>query len=158
MTQKYESQSSFITKKFAALFAQELIHSKLKNKNAFIIGLIGNLGSGKTTFIQGFARGLGIKYHLTSPTFLIIRSYSIPKSYILNSKFSQMYHIDCYRIKKTKELNILGFKQIIADPKNVVVIEWADKIRKLLPQNTLWLKFKHGQKENERILTVQHKC
>ena len=137
------------TKKIAELLAHETLQHRLKLKSALVVGLAGNLGSGKTTFIQGFARGLGIRHRLTSPTFLIIRSYELG---IRNYK--KLYHVDAYRIKKPKELSALGFKEIIADPKNIVLIEWANKVKRLLPKKTLWIQFKHGKKENERLIGV----
>ena len=143
------SASARKTQKIAQKLAQKIIKSKFRQKNALIIGLQGELGSGKTTFIQGFAKEFGVKRHITSPTFLIIRSYKLKaKSYKL------LYHIDTYRIEKIKELNNLDFKKIIADPTNVVLIEWAEKIKRSLPKNTLWIKFEHGQKENERTIIL----
>lgn len=146
---KYKTSSPIATKKLAAFLAKKVRRAKIRLGGAIAIGLTGELGSGKTTFIQGFAKELGIKRRLTSPTFLIIRSYELPaRSYKL------FYHVDCYRIKRVKELNQLGFKKIITEPKNIVLIEWAEKIKKSLPKNTLWLKFAHDQKENERIIKI----
>lgn len=137
----FKTLSAAGTKKLAKLLAQKL--------NRSTIALTGDLGAGKTTFIQGFANGLGIKRSLLSPTFLIIRSYRLK-----TKNYKLLYHIDCYRLKKPAELTTLGFKGILADPKNIILIEWAEKIKKLLPKNTLWLKFSHGQKENERIIEI----
>ena len=143
------SASARKTQKIAQKLAQKIIKSKFRQKNALIIGLQGELGSGKTTFIQGFAKEFGVKRHITSPTFLIIRSYKLKAI-----SYKLLYHIDTYRIEKIKELNNLDFKKIIADPTNVVLIEWAEKIKRSLPKNTLWIKFEHGQKENERTIIL----
>ncbi len=142
-----KSRSPKITQKIASILGEEIKKTPVKINQALIFALIGQLGSGKTTFIQGFARGLKMKKRIFSPTFLIIR-----KSKIKTKKFENFYHIDCYRIKEIKELNQLGFQEIINNQKNLVLIEWADKIQKYLPQKTIWLKFKIGQKENERII------
>lgn len=114
--------------------AFNLAKKALKSRKPFIIGLEGNLGSGKTTFTQGFAKGLGIKERILSPTFVILKRFKI--------KNKNFYHIDCYRIKNPKEILDLGFKEIVNNPKNIVAIEWADKIKRIMPKDTLWLKFK----------------
>lgn len=100
-----------------------------------IICLYGELGSGKTTFTQGFARGLGIKGRLLSPTFIIVRRYQLPKS----SGF--LYHVDLYRLQTTDELEELGFSEIFADPHAFVVIEWAEKLGSLLPKHRIDIQF-----------------
>lgn len=126
------------TNRLAKILAQEIVKKSLKNKTALIIGLEGELGSGKTTFIKAFAKGLGIKKRLTSPTFVLMKNYR------------NFYHIDCYRIKNYKDVLALDFKEIISNPKNIVTIEWAEKIKKILPKNIIWLKFKTiSDKERE---------
>lgn len=144
---KLLSPSSETTKKIAEFLAKEIKRHKSKSRRAFVIGLLGDLGSGKTTFIQGFARGLGVKHNITSPTFLIIRSYKLK-----NSHYKLFYHIDIYRIKKPKELLMLDFKKIVTSPKNIVIIEWVDKIKRLLPFKILFIKLKHSKHKNERII------
>jgi tRNA threonylcarbamoyladenosine biosynthesis protein TsaE len=138
----YKSGSPAETKKFAAVLAKETLKYQNPSKNAFIIGLNGELGAGKTTFIQGFARGLGITKRITSPTFLIIRSYKLK---VISYKL--FYHVDCYRIERAEELNQLGFKKIISDPANIILIEWVDKIKKLLPENFVWINLTYNQNE-----------
>lgn len=136
------------------IFAQDLakkLSKKTQKKHALVLALIGDLGSGKTTFTQGFLRALGIRGPLTSPTFILIKRYPILKSYKLKAK-SFVYHLDCYRIKKPRELLHLGLKEILTNPENIVLVEWAERIKKVLPKNALWLKFEHGEKENERII------
>jgi tRNA threonylcarbamoyladenosine biosynthesis protein TsaE len=129
--------------------AQEIIKKPLKNKGALIIGLEGELGSGKTRFVQGFARGLGIRQRLTSPTFVILRRYAIS-----NKPYANLYHIDCYRIKNAKDILALDFKEIISIPKNVVLIEWAEKIHKILPKNLIWIKFSVINQNTRRLEIV----
>jgi len=151
------------------LYAKKLVEKIKKNilsHRALVFALLGNLGSGKTTFIQGFARALGIKRRLLSPTFLIIRSYKIPKKSknllpitrypLLITHYSLLVHIDAYRIHHPKELLALDFQKIISNQKNIILIEWAEKIKKLLPKNTIQLKFEHGKKENERIIKISN--
>ncbi|MCP6720100.1 MAG: tRNA (adenosine(37)-N6)-threonylcarbamoyltransferase complex ATPase subunit type 1 TsaE [Patescibacteria group bacterium] len=159
------SSSPSTTKKIAEFLAKEVLKHKNGLDSAFVVGLVGDLGSGKTTFIQGFAGGLQLKRHLTSPTFLIIRSYKFRRkvgaptsaSSLPTTNYKFFYHIDCYRIKKSKELSSLGFKEIITDPANIILIEWANKVRQLLPKKMLWIKLKHGKKENERVINISLK-
>jgi tRNA threonylcarbamoyladenosine biosynthesis protein TsaE len=106
-----------------------------------VICLYGELGSGKTTFTQGLAQGLGIKNRIISPTFVIIRSHSL--------KSGMFYHVDLYRIETEKDIENLGLEEIMNDPKNIVVIEWAEKLKSLLPKNRIEIKFVN-EKENLR--------
>ena len=138
MKKEYITSSLVQTKKLGRKFAKDILKKK-PEKTAFIIGLEGELGGGKTTFLQGFAKGLGIKEKILSPTFVIIK------------RFNNFYHIDCYRIKKPKELLDLDFKEIILNPKNIVAIEWADKVKKIMPKNTLWIKFDFIDEKTRRI-------
>jgi tRNA threonylcarbamoyladenosine biosynthesis protein TsaE len=118
-----------------------------------VYGLVGDLGSGKTTFTQAFLGALGVKGKTTSPTFVIIKSYKLkaPRSYAAEqASYKFAYHIDCYRLRDSKELLGLDFKEILKNKNNIILIEWADKIKNLLPKKTKWIYFEHGEKENER--------
>jgi tRNA threonylcarbamoyladenosine biosynthesis protein TsaE len=94
-----------------------------------VVALIGKLGSGKTTLAQGLARGLGVKKgdYVTSPSFTLIREHKgrLP-----------VYHIDLYRIDNLKEVYDLGYKEYFYG-EGVTIIEWAEKIKKLLPKEAL---------------------
>jgi len=107
-----------------------------EQKRAVVFGLKGDLGAGKTTFLQGFAKGLGIKEKVISPTFVIMNRFDIKKG-----KFKNFYHLDCYRIERAKEMENLGFEEIISDPKNIVCIEWPEKIKKILPPDLISISF-----------------
>jgi tRNA threonylcarbamoyladenosine biosynthesis protein TsaE len=148
MRSKYLTKSPSQTKKLGRILAREIL--KTKNlKQAFVLGLEGDLGGGKTCFLQGFAKGLGIKTKITSPTFVIMRRYKIQNT---RYKIQDFYHIDCYRIKKPKEILTLGFKEIISNPRNIVAVEWADRIKKILPQNSLLFRFKFVNKTSREIV------
>jgi len=138
------------TKKAGEILAKEALKTK-HNKKALVIGLVGDLGSGKTTFLQGFARGLKIKEQVLSPTFIIMRKLSIPFSAKQKQPFKRFFHIDCYRVKKTKELLELGFKKIMEDPENIIAIEWSDKAMDILPKNAIILKFDYIEANKRRI-------
>ncbi|OGM76424.1 tRNA (adenosine(37)-N6)-threonylcarbamoyltransferase complex ATPase subunit type 1 TsaE [Candidatus Woesebacteria bacterium RIFOXYA1_FULL_40_18] len=111
-----------------------------------VIALTGNLGSGKTTFVQGFAKGLGLKARIISPTFILMRKYG-----------ENFYHVDLYRLEGNIESEVrnLGIEDIWKDPKNIVVIEWAEKIKKMIPKSAQWIKFENLGKD-ERKITINH--
>lgn len=171
---KIITKSAVATKKLAENFAKKIIrlsHSR-NDKNTIIIGLFGNLGAGKTVFCQGFAKGLGITKNIHSPTFIIMKKYRIPKSKIKNQKSKVQFknknleqkfptsnlqlptsiiHLDAYRLENLKELLDLGWNELIQNPKNIILIEWADKIRKILPKNSVKIKFEHKNKNRREI-------
>ncbi|HET8581522.1 MAG TPA: tRNA (adenosine(37)-N6)-threonylcarbamoyltransferase complex ATPase subunit type 1 TsaE [Candidatus Paceibacterota bacterium] len=101
--------------------------------HAAVIALSGDLGSGKTTFAQAFARALGIEAHVTSPTFVIEKRYPVPQAG--KHAFRTFVHVDAYRLDDPKELAQLGWHGTIDDPSNIVLIEWADKVASLLPDD-----------------------
>ena len=146
---KYLTKKPAETKKRGEALAKNLLKKKLP-KRALILGLEGDLGGGKTTFLQGFAKGLGIKERITSPTFIIMKRFKLPNCPI--AQLSNFYHIDCYRIRKTKDILDLGLKEIIKNPSNVVAIEWADRIKKILPKGSISLQFEFIDKKSRKIM------
>lgn len=147
MKLKYRTTSPVKTKKMGEGLAKILLKMP-KRKKAIVLALEGDLGGGKTTFLQGLAQGLGVREKILSPTFIILRRFKIP-----GQKSKNFYHIDCYRIKGPKDILDLNFREIIADPRNVVAIEWADKIKNIVPQNSAWIKFRFISK-NIRKITI----
>ena len=140
------------TEKFAINLAKSL-------KRGDILCLYGNLGSGKTSFVQGLARGLGIKRRIFSPTFIIVRSYEITTPHFAKASRGKQnsiffYHIDLYRIQTKQDLLGLGIDEILKDEKNIVSIEWAEKLFDLLPKKRIDLKFKYID-QNERLIEVE---
>ncbi len=133
------------TKKLGEILAREIL--KTSFKKAAVVGLRGQLGSGKTTFLQGFAMGLGIKKKILSPTFILMRRFTIYRS-----RYANFYHIDCYRIENTKEILNLGLKEIISAPQNIVAIEWAEKIKKFLPRDTFWINLEFVDKNIRKFI------
>lgn len=137
------------TKKIGFNLAKNLKKRQTNQKKSLVVALEGNLGSGKTTFIQGFAKGLKIKENVLSPTFLILKQFPINSRH----SYANFYHIDAYRLKNPDELLELGFGDLIKNPENIVIIEWADKVRRLLPKKTLHIKFSNlkGNRRNIQI-------
>jgi len=122
----------------------------LRNK-PLIIALTGELGSGKTTFVQGLARGLGIKKRVLSPTFILMRQYAI--RYM---PYANFYHVDLYRVENEKDVRGLGLSEIWSNPENIVAIEWAEKIKKILPKKRIDIRFNYLN-NNQRKITISHK-
>lgn len=137
---KIISKSSNETKKIAKSFAKNLSGGE-------IIGLFGDLGGGKTTFIQGLAFGLGIRESILSPTFVIFKKYKVPK----HKKIKWLQHFDFYRLKDTEGIEDLGFNEIIRGKESVSVIEWADRASKFLPKSYLKISFRHIGKNLREI-------
>lgn len=126
-----------------------------------IIGLEGELGAGKTTLIKGIARGLGVKKSITSPTFVLMKVYKIAdlRGWQADKggyKIKRFVHVDAYRIRNEKDLVLIGIEEYLGDKKTVVVIEWADKVKKLLRgRGVIWIKMRLGRKENEREVIIK---
>tara|TARA_B100000945_G_scaffold320651_1_gene331405 strand:+ start:1081 stop:1506 length:426 start_codon:yes stop_codon:yes gene_type:complete len=106
-----------------------------------VIGFIGDLGSGKTTFIKGILEGMKYNQRVTSPTFTLINEYpaKIP-----------VVHIDCYRKDNLKEWFNIGIDDYFFSGK-IVLVEWAEKIKLLLPDNTIFIKLDHQSKDKRKI-------
>ncbi len=150
-------KSAHATKAYAGRLAVDVVRKTVpQRETATVIGFVGELGSGKTTFVQGFAKKLCVKERLSSPTFLIFRSYRIPISRFatVTRRFTRLYHVDLYRLHSAKDLAPLGFREILKNPENIVLIEWADKIKKILPKSTRWVILHHGVREHERMISI----
>lgn len=138
------TKSDTETKKLGALLAKT-IQEKRPKKKAQVISLEGDLGAGKTTFAQGFAEGLGIKEKIKSPTFVILKIYNIKKI--------DFIHIDAYRVG-SKDFVTLGWKDFISNSQNIILVEWGDRIKKILPKDTIHIKFEHIEKDKRGITFV----
>ena len=123
---------------------------KLDNTNLFC--LYGELGAGKTTFVQGLAKALGIKKRVISPTFVMMREYPIkflsPSSIIHHSL---LIHIDLYRAESEKDLKSINLEELWSNPKNLVIIEWAEKIKPILPKKRIDVKFEYASQNKREI-------
>ncbi len=149
--QKFITQNFRQTKELGKILAQEI-------KSGIIICLSGELGSGKTTFTQGFLQGLKIKGPYTSPTFVVLKHYKSRKFPISNfqfPKFRDVYHLDAYRVN-AKDIISLGWEEMINDPNNIILVEWAERIQKIIPPNSIWINFKWIS-ENEREINFLNK-
>ena len=101
-----------------------------------VIALSGELGAGKTTFVQGIAREFGIKDAVTSPTFVIMNAYEVSPD---DRGITALCHIDAYRLEKGKELASIGVEEYMGNPSVVTLIEWPERVAEILPESTLWV-------------------
>jgi tRNA threonylcarbamoyladenosine biosynthesis protein TsaE len=133
---KFHTISSAQTAKLAEMFAENL-------KNKTVILLRGNLGSGKTTFAQGFAKGLGIEEIVNSPTFNIVKVYSYGKN--------NLYHIDAYRLEDNQK--DIGLSEYIDSPGSVI-IEWPEFVSSIIPKNNISIEIINDG-EDKRTINVE---
>lgn len=119
---KYESLSSDDTKKIGYEMGK-------KAKSGDVFCLCGDLGVGKTVFTKGFAEGLGITEHITSPTFTIINEYK---------GILDLYHFDVYRISCLEEMDDTGYEDYFFGD-GVCLIEWAEIVKELIPEYAVWI-------------------
>lgn len=142
---KFFTKSPAETKELAAKIVKHL-------KSGIVLGLVGDLGSGKTVFVQGLAKALGVKKTVNSPTFVLMKIYELRKAL---HDIRHLVHVDAYRINNYQELLDIGLGEQINKKDSVVVIEWADKIKKLLPKKSLLIFFQLSKKTNERIIKIK---
>src|SRR3989338_2111388 len=123
-----------------------------------VLLLRGDLGSGKTVFVKGLARALGVTGRIKSPSFGILQSYPAQRGSPRSGgagKVKRLHHLDLYRLQSGRELAELGFHELLRDQAAVVAVEWPDKARRLLTDNTISIKFSHGKLPHERIIHVE---
>ena len=137
------------TEKDTQNFAKQLVK---KFKGGEIIALAGDLGAGKTTLTQYLAEALGVKENVTSPTFVLMKLYPITNN---QSPITNLVHVDCYRLDDAQELFYLGLEEYLNQKGTVVVIEWADKIKKYLHRfkKVIWLQIKVADEQRKFIFT-----
>lgn len=154
MRKEFITRNSKETQKLGEMLAEEF-------KNGGVLALSGDLGSGKTTFTQGFLKGLKVKGPYTSPTFLVIKNYkphptlSLPRRGI-KGEVKNIYHTDAYRIK-SKDILDLGWEEIVSIPENIVIIEWADRIEKIIPKSALWIRFEWVDNNTRKLKLYEDK-
>jgi tRNA threonylcarbamoyladenosine biosynthesis protein TsaE len=107
---------------------------------ATLVTFSGDLGAGKTTFVQTVATEFGVTEDVTSPTFVIEKIYPLS-----GQKFARLIHIDAYRLESSHELEVLGFMELLHDPNDLVLLEWPEKVPELIPENAMNIRFDiHG--------------
>jgi tRNA threonylcarbamoyladenosine biosynthesis protein TsaE len=113
-----------------------------------VVALVGDLGTGKTRFVKGISRGLGVKENVTSPTFTIVNEH-------LDGRLP-LYHFDCYRLRTPAELDEIGYEEYVYG-NGVCVLEWADMIESKLPEKRFDIHCSLGTDESERIIRIEQR-
>lgn len=140
------------TKKEISKIAGEILNELIihnhnsKTDHATIIALSGDLGAGKTTLTQEIARLFSVKEKVISPTFVIMKIYELKRK-----KWKHLIHIDAYRLEKESELLKLGWEEIIADKSNIILIEWPEKVNKIIPKSAVLIQLKHVNDKTREI-------
>ena len=126
--------------------SKEIVERLAPCRHATVLALHGDLGAGKTTFTQCVARELGVVETVTSPTFVIMKSYATT-----DSRFKTLVHIDAYRLKASHELEILGWARLIDDPHTLICLEWPERIADILPIDAIHITFTFVDEEHRAI-------
>ncbi|MBI3633389.1 MAG: tRNA (adenosine(37)-N6)-threonylcarbamoyltransferase complex ATPase subunit type 1 TsaE [Candidatus Vogelbacteria bacterium] len=134
----------------AKFVAGDLPSAYKVKKAATVVGLFGELGAGKTSFAQGIARAFGVKDYITSPTFVLEKIYKLSKKY----KYERLIHIDAYRLHNGEEMRALGWWELLEDSKNIIFIEWPERVESVLPKEMIKIYFDHSENENERRIKI----
>lgn len=130
------------------IIAHEILSQIKGGESATIVALSGDLGAGKTTLTQAIARQLGITENVISPTFIIMKNYAIKKG-----PHEKLVHIDAYRLNSEDEMLRLGWDELIADSKNLILIEWPEQVPNLIPAHAHKIKLTHKNEEEREIET-----
>ena len=146
---KYRTNSVIETQKIASDFAKTL-------KGGDIVALYGELGSGKTTFVQAVAKALGIRKQIVSPSFILVRSYEIPKNNTSKS-VGRLVHIDLYRLESADDLRSVDFSEMSSDSGSLVMIEWAQKAKRVLPEKRIDIHIVYKE-EGEREIEIERRA
>lgn len=143
---KYLTKSAKQTEALGKKFVTNL-------KQGGVFGLIGDLGAGKTAFVKGVAKGLSIKSRITSPTFVLMRVYPVIRQgrQAKNKHIKRLVHVDAYRVKKAVYLSGIGLEDYLSDPETLVLIEWADQVRSIMPRRANMIYFKYRDLSSREI-------
>jgi tRNA threonylcarbamoyladenosine biosynthesis protein TsaE len=136
------------TSRLAKVFLDEILKHDAPDDGALVVALFGELGAGKTTFVQAVARHLGVKNKVNSPTFLIIKKYAVK-----NKKYKFLFHLDAYRLKSENELLRLGWEEIVSDKKHLIFIEWPENVSGIIPRGSKSIHISHD-KERQRHFEI----
>jgi tRNA threonylcarbamoyladenosine biosynthesis protein TsaE len=145
------------TKKDTIAFASKLAKSLQQSnpstplvRGATLIALVGELGAGKTFFTKALGKALGVKETIKSPSFNLMKIYEIKNK---QQKIKTLIHVDCYRLNNSEELVDIGFLDYFDQNNRLIVVEWADKVKGVLPNDAVWIKFEIN-KNNTRTVIV----
>lgn len=139
MDKKFITKNAHETKNLGFTFAKSL-------KPGEAVFLYGDLGAGKTTFVQGVAEGLGLNSRIISPTFIIVRTYETK-----NDRIKKLNHVDLYRVEKQSEIESLGLDEVVGEENSVSLIEWADRLSNFKFQTGYKIWFEYVDEDRRKI-------
>lgn len=128
------SRSEAETYAFAKTFSTSL-------RGGDVLALSGELGAGKTAFVKGLAQALGVCDTVTSPTFVVMKIYRLP----FDNPIETLCHVDAYRLSSGRDLEDIGIGDYMGSPNNITIIEWAERVKDIIPSSAIWMKFEHGE-------------
>jgi tRNA threonylcarbamoyladenosine biosynthesis protein TsaE len=143
MQQAFLTHSAKETKELGKKLAKEILSGTL-------LCLAGDLGVGKTTFVQGFLEEMGATRPYVSPTFVIMKQYDLPAPV---NGIERIYHADAYRVE-AKDFTALGFAEWCADKRGVVILEWPERAQEIIPNNAQKISFM-WKSESEREIVFE---
>lgn len=129
--------------------AQNFLNSLKSRNGAIVVALHGDLGAGKTVFTKIIAEFLGVELEVTSPTFVIEKVYEIKEHKY--GPFAHLVHIDAYRLESSTEIKKLHWDEKIKDKKNLIVVEWPEKIEEVIPPDAYHLYFEFVDETTRKI-------
>ncbi len=134
--------------------AAEVLSALRPGGHAAVLALSGDLGAGKTTLTQALAAALGVRESVVSPTFVIMKAYALPRAECARG-FDRLVHIDAYRLAGGAELEKLGWRELLADPHNLIIVEWPERVADVMPEDALRLSLSHvSETDREAVFTA----
>lgn len=148
---EYITRSENETKSVAKDLIKQIISS---NKGSIFVGLIGDLGAGKTAFVKGVAEFFGVGDPVTSPTFVIQRIYEIGEENRRqeNHGFKRLVHMDLYRLEDEKSLEAIKWEEYKNTKDNIIFVEWPNQIWKNAPEGMIEIRIEHGEGDERKII------
>jgi len=131
--------------------AQEVLNLCTQKEHSRVIALSGDLGAGKTAFVKVLAKHLGVVHEITSPTFVVMKSYPVSGF----PPITTLTHVDAYRIESDDEMRVLGFPALLQDSERIVCIEWPEKIHALIPEDAVLV---HIELTTKGTRTITYGC
>ncbi len=113
---------------------------------AVVVALSGELGAGKTAFVKAVTKALGVREHVTSPTFVIMKIYELERQ-----KFQKLVHIDAYRLKGMHHLKVLGWEELVRDPHNLIFVEWPEQVAEAMPKGAVCVGLRYSGEDIREI-------
>ena len=135
------------TNEIAKLFADKIL--KNNKSGALVVCLSGDLGAGKTSFTKAFAKHVGVRGNVASPTFIVMKKYALKQQ-----KHKSLLHFDAYNLKNEKELLNLGWNQILSNQDNLIIIEWPENVKNIIPTDAHYVYLSHNE-GNSRVLELK---